>query len=68
MDDQGGRASTRHIHSDPADGRVLGEHWIVHGAAHAWSGGNEQGSYADSRGPDATAEMLRFFFEHPRVI
>jgi poly(hydroxyalkanoate) depolymerase family esterase len=64
--DDSGRASTRRIHSDPADGRVLGEHWLVHGAAHAWSGGSSQGSYTDSRGPDATAEMLRFFFEHPR--
>lgn len=65
IDDESGRASTRHVHSDPADGRVLGEHWVVHGAAHAWSGGNAQGSYTDNRGPDATAEMLRFFFEHP---
>ena len=61
-----GRASTRRVHTDPSDGRVLGEHWLVHGAAHAWSGGNAQGSYTDSSGPDATAEMLRFFFEHPR--
>ena len=61
-----GRASTRCVHTDPSDGRVLGEHWLVHGAAHAWSGGNAQGSYTDSSGPDATAEMLRFFFEHPR--
>jgi poly(hydroxyalkanoate) depolymerase family esterase len=68
MGDESGRAATRHVHSDPLDGRVLGEHWVVHGAAHAWSGGNEQGSYADSRGPDATAEMLRFFFEHPRQL
>jgi poly(hydroxyalkanoate) depolymerase family esterase len=62
----GGRASTRRVHSDPADGRVLGEHWLVHGASHAWSGGSSRGSYTDSRGPDATAEMLRFFFEHPQ--
>jgi poly(hydroxyalkanoate) depolymerase family esterase len=62
----GGRTSTRRVHSNPADGRVLGEHWLVHGASHAWSGGNSRGSYTDSRGPDATAEMLRFFFEHPR--
>lgn len=66
IDGESGRASTRRVHSDPADGRVLGEHWLVHGAAHAWSGGSSQGSYTDSRGPDATAEMLRFFFEHPR--
>jgi poly(hydroxyalkanoate) depolymerase family esterase len=65
IDGESGRASTRRVHSDPADGRVLGEHWVVHGAAHAWSGGNTQGSYTDSSGPDASAEMLRFFFEHP---
>ena len=68
IDSESGRASTRHVHRDPADGRVLGERWVVHGAAHAWSGGNAQGSYTDSGGPDATAEMLRFFFEHPRPL
>ena len=60
-----GRASTRRVHR-AADGRVLAEHWLVHGAAHAWSGGSANGSYTDARGPDATGEMLRFFFEHPR--
>ncbi len=60
------RACTRRVHVDAADGRVVAEHWVVHGSPHAWSGGNPQGSYTDSLGPDATAEMLRFFFEHPQ--
>ena len=61
----GGRASTRHVHRD-GDGRVIAENWQVHGASHAWSGGNAAGSHTDSRGPDASAEMLRFFFQHRR--
>jgi len=60
------RACTRQVHIDAADGRVVAEHWLVHGSPHAWSGGNSQGTYTDSLGPDATAEMLRFFFEHPQ--
>lgn len=51
--------STRHADH----GRVLTEHWLVHGAGHAWSGGCAKGSYTDGSGPDATREMLRFFFE-----
>jgi poly(hydroxyalkanoate) depolymerase family esterase len=61
----GRRRSTRRVHRD-ATGKVLAEHWVVHGAAHAWSGGSARGSYTDARGPDASSEMLRFFMEHPR--
>ncbi|TYT24898.1 PHB depolymerase family esterase [Luteimonas viscosa] len=56
----GGRSSTRTLHRT-ADGRIAAEHWIVHGSGHAWSGGDAAGSYTDPQGPDASAQMLRFF-------
>jgi poly(hydroxyalkanoate) depolymerase family esterase len=66
----GGRSVTRSVHRrSGASARepALAEHWIVHGAGHAWSGGNGDGSYADALGPDASGEMLRFFAEHARA-
>ena len=60
----GGRGYTRAIYRANT-GETVAEHWLVKGAGHAWSGGSAKGSYTDAKGPDATGEMLRFFFEHP---
>ncbi len=61
----GGHAYRRTLHTD-ATGKAVLEQWVIHGAGHAWSGGSPAGSFTDARGPDATREMLRFFFDHPR--
>ena len=60
----GGHAYTRTCYQDPA-GAALAECWIIHQGGHAWSGGVPHGSYTDARGPDASAQFIRFFGEHP---
>lgn len=57
-----GHAYTRTVYKDRNDETLI-EQWIVHGAGHAWSGGTAAGSYTDPRGPDASAELIRFFTE-----
>lgn len=57
---KGGIAFTRTAWAE-VDGRPALEHWSLHGAGHAWSGGSASGSCTEPRGPDASREMLRFF-------
>jgi poly(hydroxyalkanoate) depolymerase family esterase len=59
----GGRRYTRSIYG-AGGGPAMAEHWVLHGAGHAWAGGQPAGSYTDPQGPDATREMLRFFSGH----
>ncbi|MFN3630154.1 MAG: alpha/beta hydrolase family esterase [Casimicrobiaceae bacterium] len=56
----GGQRFSRAVHAD-SRGQARIENWTLHGAGHAWSGGHTNGSYNDAAGPDASAEMVRFF-------
>ena len=40
------------------------EYWTIAGAGHVWSGGNPAERFAQATGPDASAEMVRFFLQH----
>ena len=62
----GGRSYSRTVHAD-STGHAHIEAWTIHGAGHAWSGGDARGSYTDRTGPDASAEMVRFFLSLARA-
>lgn len=62
----GGRQYSHTVYADAANQPVV-EQWVLHGAGHAWSGGSPQGSFTDKGGPDASAEMIRFFYSQPRA-
>ena len=55
-----GHRYTQTSHHDD-NGRSIAEHWLIHGAGHAWAGGDRSGTYTDGKGPDASREMMRFF-------
>jgi poly(hydroxyalkanoate) depolymerase family esterase len=59
----GGRNYVRTFYADET-GRTLCEYWRVRESGHAWSGGSPSASHTDPLGPDASREMVRFFFQH----
>jgi poly(hydroxyalkanoate) depolymerase family esterase len=42
---------------------LLMEKWVVQGLGHAWSGSPQPSRYGDPKGPNASAEIWRFFCE-----
>ena len=63
--DDGTIKGRRFTRTTVLEGDARMEHWRVDGLGHAWSGGNPAGSYTDKNGPDASAEMVRFFLNIP---
>jgi poly(hydroxyalkanoate) depolymerase family esterase len=61
----GGYGYTKSIYKDRS-GRYVMEKWMIKGLGHAWSGSPTAGPFADPKGPNASAEMWRFFHETAR--
>jgi poly(hydroxyalkanoate) depolymerase family esterase len=62
-DNPGIAADYHYTRSVRANGVV--EVWTIDELGHAWSGGSKEGTFTDEHGPNAAAEMMRFFLEHP---
>lgn len=63
---EGGRQYSHTVYADAANQPVV-EQWLLHGAGHAWSGGSPNGSFTDLGGPNASSEMIRFFYSQARA-
>ncbi len=57
-----GYAFRKYVYTDQA-GCLLMEKWLVQGLGHAWSGSRKASKYGDPKGPNASAEIWRFFCE-----
>jgi len=55
-------AYRKYIYTDQA-GCLLMEKWLVQGLGHTWSGSPKASKYGDPKGPNASAEIWRFFCE-----
>jgi len=58
----GGYAYKKHSFLE-ADAGLLMEKWVVEGLGHAWSGSPKPSKHGDPKGPNASAEIWRFFCE-----
>lgn len=52
---------------DGTDGRSAVEVLVIHGANHAYTGGDTRGTFVDPVGPDLAHAMHEFFVAHPRA-
>lgn len=57
-----GYSFTKYSYYDGAK-HLLMEKWLVEDLGHAWPGSRVANQFADPKGPNATAEMWRFFVE-----